>query len=75
MPTTTPNTKTDFRHTVEDIPANVLYSLAESTLRYAKERFAQPETWEKYLKWRKAEFLKGNPLRLTPIPQDLPLNG
>jgi len=71
MPTTT---QTEFYHTVEDIPESVIQSFAESTLRYAKERFAQPETWGKYLKWRKAEFLKGNPLKLTPIPQDLPLN-
>lgn len=54
-----------------DIPDSAIQDFARSFYRLAQEAFARPETQDRYLNWRKEQFLKGNPLGLTPIPEDL----
>lgn len=60
-----------FDHAPEDIPDGVIHDLAVSFLRHAQELFAQPDTQGRYLQWRREQFRLGNPLGLTPIPDDL----
>lgn len=59
-----------FDHKENDIPDSAIRDFAASFYRLAQEAFARPDTNERYLKWRKAQFEQGNPLGLTPIPQD-----
>lgn len=60
-----------FDHEPEDIPDAAIRDFARSFYRLAQEAFARPETQERYLVWRREQFLQGNPLGLTPIAEDL----
>lgn len=64
------NANPEFNHRTSDIPEAVIRDFAASFRRVAQEAFARPETQERYLLWRKAQFEMGNPLGLTPTPED-----
>lgn len=54
-----------------EIPDNVFRTMAIGVADMARSLLSRPGERTNYLLWRKQQFEIGNPLGLTPIPDDL----
>ena len=56
---------------MNDVSDIVIRTMATGVAEMARALLAQPGERQKYLLWRKQQFEMGNPMGLTPIPDDL----
>ena len=54
-----------------DVADSTYRTMAIGVADMARSLLSRPSEREKYLLWRKQQFEMGNPLGLTPIPDDL----